>query len=164
LVILSSLPQFSIRYSWSTATIYYKGYVCFVTDLRWAIIWYVDRSFCSTWLFISLKLVKFKAKLLLLERGLLEAAQEIDTISPEASAEVPHERDEDEDGDDLDEKSDIAFEKTIMDYVWSELKKAPKIGRDYYKNTLVYDARKKVISEFLKATALKQCKKLGCGA
>lgn len=68
------------------------------------------------------------------------------------------------DDDEEDAESDHAFEQRINTYVAVHLATASSSRRDSYKDSLVYQARKELIDEFLKATMLKKCRNPSCGA
>ena len=100
------------------------------------------------------------AKLTLLERGLLEAANGLDSLHP-----VPKRTQEDEDEKFTStEDTEEDFHKRIQIYVAANLVRAPQSRRDHYKDGLVYQERKAVILEFIKATLLKKCQNEDCNA
>ncbi|KZT72559.1 beta and beta-prime subunits of DNA dependent RNA-polymerase [Daedalea quercina L-15889] len=106
-------------------------------------------------------LCKYVAKLRLLEHGLLVAAQTLDDIhvvtkSGRKAKDIEEEEESAE--------SDHAFEQRINTYVAVHLATASSSKRDSYKDGLVYQARRELIDEFLKATMLKKCKNPNCGA
>ena len=107
------------------------------------------------------QLCKFVAKLRLLEHGLLVAAQTLDDIhvatkSSRKAKDIVEEEEENT-------ESDHAFEQRINTYVAVHLATSSS-KRDSYKDGLVYQARRELIDEFLKATMLKKCKNPNCGA
>lgn len=103
------------------------------------------------------KLVKFVAKLRLIEHGLLVAAQGLDDTQLKGGKGKGSD-DEEEEVESLGE-----FEARINGYVEGHLKRASTSKRDNYKDGLVYQARKDVINDFLKiALARKKC--LNCDA
>lgn len=111
---------------------------------------------------MRLQLCKYVAKLRLLEHGLLVAAQTLDDIhvATQGGRRAKDAMDEEED----DAESDHAFEQRINTYVAVHLATAAKSKRDSYKDSLVYQARKELIDEFLKTTMLRKCRNPGCGA
>ena len=56
-----------------------------------------------------------------------------------------------------------AFEQRVQAFVQLNLLRASG-SRDNYKHTLVYQARKDLIQQILKASLLKRCQNPGCGA
>lgn len=100
-------------------------------------------------------MIKYIAKLRLLEHGLLEAMYDIDEVRQQFS-QGADEEDEDE--------SLSNYEMRINVYVTVKLKMASGSKRDDYKDALVYQARKDLILEFLKKTLVKKCANEGCGA
>lgn len=129
----------------------------------------IERKVVSDTLYLSLdflsmhpQLCKYVAKLRLLEHGLLVAAQTLDDIhvATQGGRRTKDAIDEEED----DTESDHAFEQRINTYVAVHLATASSSKRDSYKDSLVYQARKELIDEFLKATMLKKCRNPGCGA
>lgn len=126
---------------------------------------FVERSL------IQSKLWKYLAKLRLLERGLLEAAQAVDDIHLRVSRKKEKGgREEDaEDATDVEEDPGVAdetpheFIARINLYVAIHLARSPNNNRDSYKDGLVYQARKDLINEFLKACISKKCQNSDCG-
>ena len=108
------------------------------------------------------QLCKYVAKLRLLEHGLLVAAQTLDDIhiATQGGRRTKDVLDEEEE----DAESDHAFEQRINTYVAVHLATASTSKRDSYKDSLVYQARKELIDDFLKATMLRKCRNPGCGA
>lgn len=103
--------------------------------------------------------MKLTAKLRLIEHGLLVAAQGLDdTVLKDGKGKGG---DEDEDEDEVESVDD--FEARINGYVEGHLQRASTSKRDHYKDGLVYQARKDVINELLKA-ALARKKCLNCDA
>ncbi|KAH0839966.1 hypothetical protein J3R83DRAFT_921 [Lanmaoa asiatica] len=92
---------------------------------------------------------KYVAKLRLMEHGLLEAAHGVDDIQIQL-------RNADATEDSQDETEE-EFENRIDLYVAIHLSRASSSKRDYYKNELVYQARKEVILDFLRITISKTC-------
>ena len=56
-----------------------------------------------------------------------------------------------------------AFEKQVQAFVQLNLLRASG-SRDNYKHSLVYQARRDLIQQILKASLLKRCQNRGCGA
>jgi DNA-directed RNA polymerase I subunit RPA1 len=56
-----------------------------------------------------------------------------------------------------------AFEQRLQTFVQLNLLRASG-SRDNYKHGLVYQARKDLIQQILKASLMKRCQKPGCGA
>jgi DNA-directed RNA polymerase I subunit RPA1 len=90
-----------------------------------------------------------------LEHGLLEAALNVELITLQTAT------DDDEDSRD---ETISEFESRINLFVSVHLSKASGSKRDHYKDSLVYQARKDLIAEFLKSTITKKCSNEGCGA
>lgn len=106
----------------------------------------------------QIQLAKFVAKLRLIEHGLLVAAKQLDDFSPDSDIKKDEEGSEEEEAETAHD-----FEKRVNAFVNANLKRAPTSKRDNYKDGLVYQARKDIISEFLKAiVARKKC--LNCDA
>ncbi|KAI6047491.1 hypothetical protein EDC04DRAFT_2876497 [Pisolithus marmoratus] len=103
-------------------------------------------------------LCKYAAKLRLLEHGLLDAALGVDDLHIQDKGNGDDEGDEDSRGETVEE-----FEKRVELYVRIHLSRANS-RRDEYKDELVYQARKDVITDFLKSTISKRCQNAGCGA
>lgn len=122
------------------------------------------------------------AKFQLLERGLLDAAQGVDNLHLHVSRKRESTRrktkasvsedENDEEGDDViaqgsqGEVRDETLPEFMMRvtlYVAVHLSRASNSKRDDYKDALVYQARKDLMSEFLKATLLLKCQNSDCG-
>jgi hypothetical protein len=119
------------------------------------------------------------AKFRLMERGLLDAAQGVDDLHLHVSrkkektrrktkASVSEDEDDEEGGDIIaqGEVRDETLQEFMMRvnlYVAVHLSRASNSKRDHYKDALVYQARKDLISEFLKATLLAKCQNSDCG-
>lgn len=107
-----------------------------------------------------LQLVKTIAKLRLLDAGLLHAAQLVDDMQIKARA-------VDEDAVDAEDAAieDIdAFAMRVELWVQSYLRSASSSKRDNYKDGLVYQERKAVIHEFIRAAQRRKCSQPSCGA
>jgi hypothetical protein len=101
---------------------------------------------------IQSQVCKYNAKLRLIEHGLLVAAKALDDIIGDDM------KGDDEAGESADE-----FEARIRNFVKASIAKASSSKRDHYKESLVYQARKEVITEFMRAiVARKQC--LNCNS
>jgi hypothetical protein len=100
------------------------------------------------------------AKFRLLEHGLLDAAMSVDDIRLQTR------RKQGDQGDEEEVKGETVkgFQERVNLFVMVHLCRASGSKRDHYKDVLVYQARKDLILEFLKATASKQCKNDGCRA
>lgn len=110
--------------------------------------WQPDARFAS-------KLVKYVAKLRLLDHGMLGAASALDNL---------HMRSKNKAKDSEDETETLeAFEQRVQAFVQLNLLRASG-SRDNYKHTLVYDARRDLIQQILKASLLRGCHNPGCGA
>lgn len=90
-----------------------------------------------------------------MEHGLLEAALDVDNIALHTS----NDDDEDSRNETIPE-----LEHRVNLFVMVHLSKASGSKRDHYKDTLVYQARKDLIQEFLRTTITKKCSNEGCGA
>jgi DNA-directed RNA polymerase I subunit RPA1 len=93
----------------------------------------------------------------LLEHGLLEAALGVDDLGLRVRRPT-------DDDNDAPEESPEAFQQRVDLFVRVHLARASTSKRDDYKNTLVYQTRKDLISEFLKATITRKCNNNGCNA
>lgn len=102
------------------------------------------------------------AKLRLLEHGFLVAAKSLDDLR--LNTQKRSKGGEGEEDDDEPAESYEAFEMRVNAYVAAHLATASSSKRDSYKDSLVYQARKDVIQDFLKATILKKCQNPSCGA
>lgn len=123
-----------------------------------------------------LQLTKYCAKLHLLERGLLDASHGVDDlhlITRRRKKKGKAKEDEDSDGDESGDQNDAhmedvpveteeQFTRRINLYVAVHLARVGPSKRDDYKDTLVYQARKDILSEFLKASMLKSCQNNDC--
>ncbi|KAI6130350.1 hypothetical protein EDD16DRAFT_1689702 [Pisolithus croceorrhizus] len=101
---------------------------------------------------------KYAAKLRLLEHGLLDAALGVDDLHIQDKGSGDDDGDEDSRGETVED-----FEKRVELYVRIHLSRTGS-RRDQYKDELVYQARKDVITDFLKSTIAKRCQNAGCGA
>ena len=120
------------------------------------------------------QLWKYLAKLRLLERGLLEASQGIDDIQLRVSrvqGRAKGEKNREDEGDEgseeeqepgVSDESPQEFIARINLYVAIHLARAPQNTRDSYKDALIYQTRKDLINEFLKACILKKCQNSDC--
>jgi len=104
-----------------------------------------------------LKLWKYLAKLRLLERGLLDAAQGVDDMQ------LRIQRNKDGEEEELSRETPQAFIARINLYVAIHLARAPNNTRDSHKDALIYQARKDLIHEFLKFCIQKKCQNSDCG-
>ena|ERR1700722_9747145 len=100
---------------------------------------------------------KYVAKFRLLEHGLLDAALGVDDLFLRTGPKDSH--DDEDRGETLE-----SFQERVNMFVTVHLCRAAHSKRDDYKDNIVYQARRDLISEFLRATALKQCKNDGCHA
>ncbi|KAF9268176.1 beta and beta-prime subunits of DNA dependent RNA-polymerase [Marasmius fiardii PR-910] len=141
--------------------------------------------FCHRFKIDRETLCKYVAKFRLLEYGLLEAAQGLDDLNrvetvvkkakgkkrkvgaededdsdeEDSTGQSEHgEKENDTDGD----ETPYEFMARVNRYVTVHLSRASSSKRDSYKDTLVYQARKELINEFLKATILTRCKNESC--
>lgn len=96
------------------------------------------------------------AKIRLLERGLLDAAQGVDDMQ------LRTQRNKDKE-EEVSRESPQAFIARINLYVAIHLARTPNNTRDSYKDALVYQARKDLINDFLKSCLLKKCQNSDCG-
>jgi hypothetical protein len=129
---------------------------------------------------------KYVAKFVLLERGLLDAAQGVDDLhiktqppQPKSKSKSKAKGAKESDNDDVDvdveaesntkpsetrDETNEEFEARINLFVHVHLRHASSSKRDHYKHGLVYQARKQLITEFLKSTILKKCQNEDCCA
>lgn len=102
------------------------------------------------------------AKLRLLEYGFLVAAKALDDVH---NTTKKHRSAEDDEGEEEPEESYEAYEQRINLYVAAHMAGASGSKRDAYKDSLVYQARKDVINDFIKTSTLtKKCQSNGCCA
>ncbi|KAI0082411.1 beta and beta-prime subunits of DNA dependent RNA-polymerase [Panus rudis PR-1116 ss-1] len=118
--------------------------------------------FCHRFKISRIALCKFVAKLRLLEHGLLVAANMLDDLHVQSATKGAGE-DEDMD-DDTPLESYESFEARVNAFVALNLKVAGSAKRDNYKDGLVFQERKTVISQFIKLTHTKKCQNPNCGA
>ncbi|KAG1816995.1 hypothetical protein EV424DRAFT_1624505 [Suillus variegatus] len=111
--------------------------------------------FCHRFKLSRSVICKYVAKFRLLEHGLLEAALDVDNIT----LHTPNDDDDDSCNETIPE-----LEHRVNLFVMVHLSKASGSKRDHYKDTLVYQARKDIIQEFLRTTITKKCSNEGCGA
>lgn len=95
------------------------------------------------------------ARLRLLDHGMLDAASALENLHMRLKTK------EQDDGNDAETLQ--AFEQRVQVFVQLNLLRASG-SRDNYKHTLVYQARKDLIQQILKASLLKRCQNPGCGA
>lgn len=110
-----------------------------------------------------MKIIKYIAKLRLLDHGLLDVANSLDQLSFRSGKNAKDEDGEDEEGA-PEEYSLGDFEKKVNLIVAVALYENPNAKRDHYKDGLVFNERKKVFAEFLAGTMLKKCQNEGCRA
>jgi hypothetical protein len=111
------------------------------------------------------QVLKYTAKLRLLEYGLLDAVGIIDTLHVQSKKKNI----DDDDDDDAEEDGDeplAAFTQRIFVFLQANLAKARIAGvnRDSYKDALVFQARKDLILDFQKIAMVKKCQNPQCGA
>jgi hypothetical protein len=131
------------------------------------------------------QIYKYIAKFSLLERGLLDAAHGVDDLRIRVHPQQPKSKPkvkgvgEVENGGsddemeaspgtnppiDIPDETNSEFEARINLYVNIHLNRASSSKRDGYKDGLVYQTRKDLITDFLKSTILKKCQNEGCCA
>lgn len=118
------------------------------------------------------QLSKYIAKFYLLERGLLDAAQGVDDIQlhtkvkPGKDKRTQNNQEDGEEEEDDEEHSETLdeFQARVTLYTRVHLSRASSSKRDHYKDGLVYQTRKDLITEFLKTTILKKCQNGNCSA
>ncbi|KAA1473475.1 beta and beta-prime subunits of DNA dependent RNA-polymerase [Dentipellis sp. KUC8613] len=120
--------------------------------------------FCHKFKIARAQVIKYAAKLRLLEHGLLDASKGLDDIRM-ATRRKADLADDDEGADDTPEETLEAFEARVHAYVLLCLHRASGSRRDDYKDSLVYQARKDAIVEFLRAAVgVRKCQNADCGA
>ena len=102
------------------------------------------------------------AKLRLLEHGFLLAAKALEDLNIRSRDKASKKDEEDE--EDEPAESYEEFEARVNLFVASHLTAASGSKRDAYKDALVYQARKDLISDFLKTAMRKKCENKNCGA
>ena len=107
------------------------------------------------------QIIKFEGKLRLLEHGLLVAAKMLDDlrVTNEKKGKLEAAEDDDEPVETFED-----YELRVKAFVAMHLTNASSSKRDNYKDVQVYQERKNVIHEFLKATIAKKCQNPSCGA
>ncbi|KZT29285.1 beta and beta-prime subunits of DNA dependent RNA-polymerase [Neolentinus lepideus HHB14362 ss-1] len=110
--------------------------------------------FCHKFKMERASLCKYIAKFRLLERGLLEEAMMVDEIR--RATRKKGDADDDDDNEVAEESIEI-FEWRVSAYVQTILLTRQSRTRDDYKDPAVYQARKDLMLEFLKATISKKC-------
>ncbi|THV08343.1 beta and beta-prime subunits of DNA dependent RNA-polymerase [Dendrothele bispora CBS 962.96] len=135
--------------------------------------------FCHRFKMSRDTLCKYVARFRLLEYGLLEAAQALDDIhrvivpKGNKSSKSKEGRDEDEEMEAVvseaqkdeeagDDETSDEFMTRINLYVNVHLARASGSKRDHHKDGLVYQTRKELINEFLKASILTRCQNADC--
>ncbi|KAI0775964.1 beta and beta-prime subunits of DNA dependent RNA-polymerase [Trametes elegans] len=116
--------------------------------------------FCHRFKVSRFVLCKYVAKLRLLEYGFVIAAKALDDMHYQTKKS----RRSEEDDEDEPAESYEAFEQRVNLYVAAHLATASGSKRDSYKDGLVFQARKEVINDFIKATMTKKCQNPNCGA
>jgi hypothetical protein len=106
---------------------------------------------------LGLKVIKYVAKLHLLEHGMLDAATALNDLHIRPKSKGPNS------GVEAESETLEAFEQRVQAFVQLVLLRASG-SRDNYKHSLVFQARKDLIQEILKASLLKKCQNPGCGA
>ncbi|KAI0774421.1 beta and beta-prime subunits of DNA dependent RNA-polymerase [Fomes fomentarius] len=115
--------------------------------------------FCHRFKVSRFVLCKFVAKLRLLEYGFLVAAKALDDVNYTTKKGRSADDEDDEPAETYE-----AFEQRLNLYVAAHMATASGSKRDAYKDGLVYQARKDVINDFIKASMLKKCQNANCGA
>ncbi|CAL1701179.1 unnamed protein product [Somion occarium] len=115
--------------------------------------------FCHRFKVSRITLCKYVAKLRLLEHGLLVAANMLDDLNVSTAK-----NGEDDEGSDEPLESYEDFEKRVNAFVAVNFAAASSTSRDNYKDGLVFQERKNLISQFIKLTHTKKCPNPSCGA
>lgn len=103
--------------------------------------------------------MKCQAKLKLLEAGIMDAVQTIDDMNIVTKGDEDAESEDGEPGETIE-----AFAARLEIFVRLTLSRASGSKRDSYKDSLVYQARRDVIMDFLKTAITKKCNSPSCGA
>lgn len=103
------------------------------------------------------KLLKYVAKLRLLEHGMLDAALALNDLHIK-----PKSKDKNS-GDEIETETLEAFEQRLQAFVQLNLLRASG-SRDNYKHSLVFQTRKDLIQDILKASLTNKCQNPTCGA
>ncbi|KAF7332255.1 DNA-directed RNA polymerase subunit [Mycena kentingensis (nom. inval.)] len=121
--------------------------------------------FCHRFKMSRTVLARYIAKLRLLERGLLDAAQGVDELQLRTRVKKTASKNaaEEDGGLVVPDETSEQFVRRMNMYVLVHLTRSKESGRDAYKDGIVYRTRKDLISEFLKASNLKTCQNEGCG-
>lgn len=96
----------------------------------------------------------------MLEHGLLLPAKTLDDLRVTSEKKGKLEADDDDEPTETFED----YQMRVNAFVAAHLAGASSSKRDNYKDTQVYQERKAVIHEFLKATITKKCQNPSCGA
>ncbi|KAF5364049.1 hypothetical protein D9756_000358 [Leucocoprinus leucothites] len=124
--------------------------------------------FCHRFKMNRTMLCRYIAKFRLLERGLLEAAQGVDDIQLRVRRRRAKAKGEDEEDEEVEvglpDETPQEFMTRINLYVAIHLSRTKDSTRDNYKDSLVYQARKELVNEFLKNTILKKCQNGDCNS
>ncbi|KAF9464350.1 hypothetical protein BDZ94DRAFT_1162001 [Collybia nuda] len=122
--------------------------------------------FCHHFKMSRTVLCKYVAKFRLLERGLLDAAHGVDDLQLRVSEEEEEEEEPELAhmvGVEVPDEKPEEFIMRVNLYVAVHLSRASNSKRDHYKDALVFQTRKDMINEFLKATLLNKCQNGNCG-
>lgn len=121
--------------------------------------------FCHRFKANRYMICKFEGKLRLLEHGLLLPAKMLDDLRVSTGKEKEKKKGRlEEDDDDEPGETFEDYQMRVNAFVAAHLAGASSSKRDDYKDTQVYQERKAVIHEFLKATITKKCQNPSCGA
>ncbi|KAI9448093.1 beta and beta-prime subunits of DNA dependent RNA-polymerase [Lactarius indigo] len=113
--------------------------------------------FCHHFKLPRAELLKYVAKLRLLEHGMLDAALALNDLHMKPKNKDPIS------GDEIETETLEAFEQRVQAFVQLNLLRASG-SRDNYKHSLVFQARKDLIQDVLKTSLINKCQNSGCGA
>ncbi|KAH9077239.1 beta and beta-prime subunits of DNA dependent RNA-polymerase [Lactarius deliciosus] len=113
--------------------------------------------FCHHFKLPRAELLKYVAKLRLLEHGMLDAAMALNDLHMKPKRKDPIS------GDEIETETLEAFEQRVQAFVQLNLLRASG-SRDNYKHSLVFQARKDLIQDVLKTSLINKCQNPGCGA
>ncbi|KAF8272487.1 RNA polymerase I largest subunit [Lactarius quietus] len=113
--------------------------------------------FCHHFKLPRAELLKYVAKLRLLEHGMLDAALALNDLHIKSKSKDKNS------GGETDTETLEAFEQRVQAFVQINLLRASG-SRDNYKHSLVFQVRKDLIQDVLKASLINRCQNPGCGA
>lgn len=136
---------------------YCVEHACIATSSKPVALLYVIVLFPLSKLNFFSQIAKYAAKLRLLDHGLLDAAEALNDLQQRLS----ESKDVDNDNEDSADESDSDYIKRINLFVAVQLHRASSSKRDDYKDGVVYQTRKNIITDFLKSCISNSCRNCG---